>query len=145
MTIAKRLILLLAVPLLIILGIGLSTRQEMGRIEESTRYMAESRVVALARIGDITRKFAEMAVSTRNSILETDPSLRSAAQAKADAARIEVRLLLDDYAKNRVGSVKGGQYLHEFQMICEEWISNVDEAKVGGGLRTHRRSQVDSG
>ncbi len=130
MTIAKRLILLLAVPLLIILGIGFATRKEMERIEESTRYMAESRVVALARIGDITRNFAEMAVSTRNAILETDPSRRSTAQAKADAARIEVRLLLDDYQKNRVGSIKGGNYLHEFQKICEEWIVKMDEAKA---------------
>jgi signal transduction histidine kinase/CheY-like chemotaxis protein/HAMP domain-containing protein len=130
MTIAKRLTLLLAVPLLIILGIGLATRQELSRIETSTRYVAESRVVALARIGDITRKFAEMAVSTRNSILETDPSLRAAMQAKADAARIEIRLLLDDYGKNWVGSAKGGEYFHEFQEVCEEWMVKVDEAKA---------------
>jgi signal transduction histidine kinase/CheY-like chemotaxis protein len=129
MSIAKRLIILLAVPLLIILGIGFSTRLEMNRIEESTRYMAESRVVALARIGDITRKFAEMAVSSRNSILETDPSLRAAMQAKADASRIEVRLLLADYAKNRVGSTQGVMFLREFETICEEWIVKVDEAK----------------
>ena len=130
MTIAKRLTLLLAVPLLIILGIGFATRQELSRIEDSTRYMAESRVVALARIGDITRKFAEMAVSTRNSILETDPALRAAMQAKADAARTEVRWLLDDYRKNWVGSARGGAYLNEFQTICEEWIAKMDEAKA---------------
>ena len=130
MTIAKRLILLLAVPLLIILGIGLATRQELNQIESSTRFVAESRVVALARIGDITRKFAEMAVTSRNAILETNPALRNDQQTKADAARIELRLLLDDYGKNWVGSAKGGEYFHELQVVCEEWMTRMDEARA---------------
>lgn len=65
MTIAKRLIFLLAVPLAVILAIGLATRMEIKQIEESTRFVPESRIVALARIGDTSRTYAEKAISTR--------------------------------------------------------------------------------
>jgi CHASE3 domain sensor protein len=47
-TIAKRLTILLAVPLLIVIGIGIILRQQMGRIKERTRFVAESRASALA-------------------------------------------------------------------------------------------------
>ncbi|NQX01133.1 MCP four helix bundle domain-containing protein, partial [bacterium] len=130
MTIAKRLILLLAVPLLIILGIGFATRQEMNRIEQSTRYVAESRIGALARIGEITRQFAEMAIFTRSSILDPNPAVRVTAAAKGDAARTEVLRLLDDYGKNWVGSVRGGEYLRDFQTTTDEWIAKTTEAKA---------------
>ena len=49
MTIAKRLMILLAVPLLILIGIGILTRQQMARIEERTRFVAESRIAALTQ------------------------------------------------------------------------------------------------
>jgi hypothetical protein len=54
------LILLLAVPTPDHPWNRPATSPGKGRIEVGTRYMAESRVVALARIGDITRKFAEI-------------------------------------------------------------------------------------
>ncbi len=130
MTIAKRLTFLLAVPLAVLLAIGISTRLEMRQIQESTRYMAKSRVVALARIGDISRSYSEMAIFTRNSITEPDTALRMISQTKGDAARAEVKRLLDDYERNWVGSVRGGQYLREFQTVSNEWMARMDEVKI---------------
>jgi CHASE3 domain sensor protein len=46
MTIARRLIVLLAVPLLILLGIGVFMHDQLRRIEDRTRFVAESRVGA---------------------------------------------------------------------------------------------------
>ena len=51
MTIARRLIVLLAVPLLTFFGLGLFMRAQLARIEDRTRFVAESRVIALARLG----------------------------------------------------------------------------------------------
>ena len=95
MTIAKRLIFLLAVPLAVLLALGFTTRQEMNQVEASTRYVAESRIIALARLGDISRAYAEMAISTRISILDTDTPTRMVAQTKSNAARAEVKRLLE--------------------------------------------------
>ena len=80
MTIAKRLVLLLAVPLLVILSLGVATRMEMARVEQSTRFVAETRVVALARLGDISRTFADMRVAIRGFLLDPDPAVRAAAR-----------------------------------------------------------------
>ena len=80
MTIARRLMILLAVPLLILIGIGIITRQQMARIEERTRFVAESRVVALARLGNISRTFAELRVNVRSFLLATEESARAAAR-----------------------------------------------------------------
>ena len=53
MTIARRLVLLLAVPILALLAMGVFTRMELGRIETSTRFVAESRIAALATLGNL--------------------------------------------------------------------------------------------
>jgi len=47
-TIAKWLTILLAVPLPIVIGIGIIRRQQMGRIKERTRFVADSLAAALA-------------------------------------------------------------------------------------------------
>ena len=46
MTIARRLILLLAVPLLAFLAMGAFTGLELARIETSTRFVADFRIAA---------------------------------------------------------------------------------------------------
>jgi hypothetical protein len=53
MTIAKRLILLLAVPLL---GFGIFTRLQLERIEERSRLVAQSCIDALATLGNFSQK-----------------------------------------------------------------------------------------
>ena len=130
MTIAKRLILMLAVPLLIILGIGLVIRQEITRIEERIRFVAESRVIALARIGDISRTFAELRVSIRSFLIDPDPAVRATALANDLAARTELKRLLDDYAEKWVSTPKGGLYLNEFRTLSTEWLAKTDQIKA---------------
>ena len=63
MTIAKRLIFLLAVPLMALLGLGIFARVQLARIEERSRFVAESRIVALATLGNVSRNFAELRVN----------------------------------------------------------------------------------
>src|SRR5436190_8526735 len=101
MTIARRLIVLLAVPLLILLGIGLFTRIQLLRIEDRTRFVADSRVPALARLGDISRSFTELRVILRSHLLATDDVTRAQARQAFDAARLELSRLLNDYADTR--------------------------------------------
>ena len=84
MTIAKRLIILLAVPLLILLGIGIFTRQQLANIEERTRFVADSRVVALARLGDISRSLTELRVNVRSHLLATNVAGRTSARTLFD-------------------------------------------------------------
>ena len=127
MTIAKRLIILLAVPLLILVVIGIFTRQQLAHIEERTRFVMESRVVALARLGDISRSFAEMRVSVRGFLLAEDATMQAKARATYDKSRGELNLLLEDYADKRVSSDKGRRLVNDFRTMSRVWISGADE------------------
>ena len=82
--------ILLAVPLLILIGIGVVTRQQLARIEERTRFASESRVAALARLGDISRSFAEMRVDLRSFLLATNAAQKANARKEYDIDRAEL-------------------------------------------------------
>src|SRR4030095_16012283 len=127
MTIAKRLMILLAVPLLILIGIGIITRQQMARIEDRTRFVAESRIVALARLGDISRNFAEMRVNVRSFLLATNAAQKAAARKEYDIDRAELDRLLIDYADKRSTSDKGRRFLNDFRRLSQEWMTEAEE------------------
>ena len=146
MTIAKRLILLLAVPLLILCGIGVFTRLQLGRIEEDARFVTDSRVVALARLGDISRSFAEMRVNVRSLLLAADAPTQAKALAAYGVSRDEMNPLLEDYADRRVSSEKGSRFVREFRDLSREWMAKADEviALVAAG-RKDAASAIVSG
>ena len=56
-TIAKRLVLLLAVPLLALAGLGVFSRLQLANIETRSRFVAELQVPSLATLGNISRAF----------------------------------------------------------------------------------------
>ncbi len=128
MTIAKRLIVLLAVPLLILLGIGLFTRYELLRIEDRTRYLAETRVVALARLGDIARTVAELRVNLRSHLLATTQDGRAAARALFDEDQAELTRLLRDYADKRITSEQDRRLLNDYRSLSQEWLGGAEQA-----------------
>ena len=87
MTIAKRLSILLAVPLLALLGLGVFNRVELSKIEERSRFVAESQVPSIATIGDMSQNFAELRVNVRSYLLATNQADRAkAASASSPAA-----------------------------------------------------------
>ncbi len=127
MTIAKRLLILLAVPLLILSGIGVITRQQLDRIEERTRFAAESRVVALARLGDISRSFSELRVNVRSFLLATNAAAQAGARALYDEDQAALNQLLTDYADKRVTGDQGRRLLNDFRTLSREWMVGADE------------------
>ena len=76
MTIAKRLVLLLAVPLLVLAGLGVFTWSQLTTIETRSRFVAELQVPSLAALGNISRAFAELRVHLRNHVLATSEAER---------------------------------------------------------------------
>jgi two-component system sensor histidine kinase/response regulator len=127
MTIARRLLILLAVPLLILVGIGIITRQQMDAIEESTRFVAESRVVALARLGHISRTFAELRVNVRSFVLAPDPAAQAIARKAFDEDRVELERLVEDYADQRIASDQGRRMLDDFRTMSRDWLAGADK------------------
>ena len=80
MTIGKRLIILLAVPLLILVGLGIFVRTELTSIEGHTKFLAQTQIGSLATLGNISRATAELRVSLRNYLLAKEKSDQDRAQ-----------------------------------------------------------------
>jgi hypothetical protein len=79
MTIAKRLILLLAVPLVALLGLGVFTRHQLSDVEERARFVSETQIPSLAVLGNVSRTFSELRINVRSHMLATNDSPRARA------------------------------------------------------------------
>src|SRR3954469_22978780 len=80
MTIGKRLIVLLAVPLVGLLALGILARIQLSKIEDRSRFVADSQLASVAVLGNISIRFAEIRVNLRSFVLANDESQRAAAR-----------------------------------------------------------------
>jgi signal transduction histidine kinase/CheY-like chemotaxis protein len=127
-TIAKRLIVLLAVPLVALSGLGLFARLQLAQLEARSRFVAESRIVALATLGNLSRGFSELRVNVRGYLLAMDDGQRKAARAAFDEDERDVNSLLQQYADRLVLGDKERRLLAEFQALSRDWIADAKQA-----------------
>ncbi len=125
MTIATRLIILLAVPLVALLGLGVFTRLQLAKIEAQGRFVAESRIEALATLGNLSRSFSELRVNLRSHLLGANDAERAAARALFNEDEADVNRLLQEYADDLVLGDKGRRLLDEYQTLSREWIAGA--------------------
>ena len=81
MNLAKRLALLLAVPLAALLALGGLLDVQLRSIEDHGKFVADLQLPSVASIGTITRKHAELRVDVRDYLLA--PGDKERAQALA--------------------------------------------------------------
>ena len=128
MTIGKRLLILVTVPLLALLGLGVFTRLRLAQIEASSRFVVESRIVALAALANLSRSFAELRVNVRSHLLAVDDAQRAAALAEFDGDEQDVDRLLRQYADRLILDDKERRLLGEFELLGREWITRARQA-----------------
>src|SRR5262245_16725402 len=102
MTIGKRLLLLLAVPLIALLGFGIFARIQLSRIEERSRFVSESQLAAVAVLGNISQSFAEIRINLRSFLLAVDENQRGDARAAFDEDDRTLSQLLQQYGESFV-------------------------------------------
>jgi two-component system, sensor histidine kinase and response regulator len=125
MTIATRLLALLTVPLLALVGLGLFTAVQLANIEARSRLVAESRIAALATLGNLSRAFAELRVNVRSHLLATNDARRATARNLFEEDEREVNRLLRQYADHLVLDDTDRQLLSEFQALSREYIAGA--------------------
>src|SRR5688572_61882 len=122
MTIGRRLFLLLTLPLAGLIGLGLFTALQLASIEDRSRFVAESRIAALATLGNLSRSFAELRVNVRSHMLASTPERRAAARARFDQDDREVSRLLREYADHLVLGDRDRRLLTEYQALSREYV-----------------------
>ena len=69
MTIGGRLSLLLALPILVLTGVGGLTLYQLHEIQQKAKFVGELQIESLAAVGDISRRLTQMRVGLRDSLL----------------------------------------------------------------------------
>src|SRR4051812_6165060 len=132
MTIGKRLIILLAVPLVALAALAVFTRQQLSDIERSSRFLTESRTVALADVGNLSRSFSELRVNLRTVVLATTDAQRNAARAAFDEDAQDVSRLLRGYADRLVFDDTDRRLLREYEGLSREWMTSAAQIMTLG-------------
>ena len=122
MTIGKRLIALLAVPLVGLLALGILARLQLSTIEERTRFVAESQLASVAVLGNISRRFAEIRVNLRSYLLATDQRDRSTALAAFDEDDQALTRLLQQFGDSFVTDERNRRLVGDFRTLSQQYI-----------------------
>lgn len=128
MNIAKRLVLLVAVPLAALAGLGVLTRYQLERIEQRARFAAESRIHALATVGRLSRAQSDLRLNVWSYALATTATERADRSTAFTRAEAEFTRLLQLYADSLVFSDEGRVLLASYQRIGPEWIREARRA-----------------
>ncbi len=127
MTIARRLTLLVAVPLLILMGLNLFTRFNLTEIETRSRFMATTQIGSLAALGNISRDFEELRVSVRAHLLGRDKGEQEKSRESFDASKATLIQLLRKYADTLVSDEKDRRLLDEYRDLSLQWIAGAEK------------------
>src|SRR4249920_2888345 len=121
MTIARRLILLLAVPLVILVALGALSFVELARIERRGRFVVRYQVESLAALGNITRNQGELRIAVRDYVLSSDPAGRQTARSAFEKGSAELSRRLQEYSTALVSEERDGKLLEEYRKSSDEW------------------------
>jgi two-component system sensor histidine kinase/response regulator len=127
MTIARRLILLLAVPLAALVGLALFTRLQLARVEEQSRFTADTQIVSLAMVGNIAQSYSEMRVNVRRHLMATN-ALQCAVAASAFREREQaLAKKLQEYGDALITGDRDRRLYTDYQGLSREWIKGAHE------------------
>jgi signal transduction histidine kinase/CheY-like chemotaxis protein/CHASE3 domain sensor protein len=127
MTIARRLALLLAVPLLALVGLGVFARWQLTTIETRSRFVADLQIPSLATLGNISRTFAELRVHVRNHVLATSEAERASVRATFERDEAELGRLLDLYERNLISDDQDRRLLNDYRHQYRDWLDQVKQ------------------
>ena len=127
MTIAKRLVLLLAVPILALLALGVFTRLQLTSIENQSRFMADLQIPSLATLGNISRAYAELRVHLRNHVLATSDAERAKVRSAFDQDEAVFGRLLDDYERRLISDDRDRRLLNDYRTQYRVWLKRANE------------------
>ena len=134
MTIAKRLTLLLAVPLLVLAVLGLFMAYQLNHIEFKNKFVG-IQIESLAVMGNISQCLTEMRVSTRTYFLTQDKDEQARAEKTVRQNAAELKRLLARYGDSLVSDDKDRRLFTEVVDLSHQWSVRGSETDSAFGVR----------
>ena len=146
MTIAKRLTLLLAVPLLVLAVLGLFVWYQLNHIEIKNKFVGVQ-IESLAVIGNISQCLTEMRVSTRNYFLSEDKDEQARAEKAVLQNAADLKRLLARYGDSLVTGDKDRRLFNDVLDLSRQWSVEAHKLMVfsASGKRSDGLSLLLSG
>ncbi len=135
MTIAKRLVLLLAAPILVLIALSAVLVYQLNDLDKKSRFVVEYQVESLSVLGNISKHITEMRVALRTLALADDPAQVTEAAALIRQKRLEVDQLLAEYGNKLISDQPDRRLFNEFVALNREWGSiseHVAERAITG-------------
>lgn len=126
MTIANRLIILVAVPLAVLIGLGTLSRVQLAEVESRVRYAADMQVKSLAALASISRGFTEMRVYVRSHLLARNEIEQSKAKAAFAEGKANLSRLLQHYGDALISDAQDQRQLLDFRILADQWIASAE-------------------
>src|SRR5262249_21489425 len=135
MTIARRLLILLTIPLATMLGLGAVMKVELDRIEERGRFVTETRIASLRTAATIIQTFAELRADVRGYLLADDPDGRLERQTSFEEKKVEAARLVRQYKDTLISDDRDRRLTSEVGDGVREWIAGAEHtmALAAGG------------
>jgi signal transduction histidine kinase/CheY-like chemotaxis protein/HPt (histidine-containing phosphotransfer) domain-containing protein len=120
-TIARRLTVLLAVPVVILILLGGLEIYQFEQIQKQTKFLGDVQVESLRALGKISGRITEMRVNLRNALLVERPATIELAKViQKDSA--ELSRLLDAYGDSLISDDQDRRLYIEFRRLSREWL-----------------------
>jgi signal transduction histidine kinase/DNA-binding response OmpR family regulator/CHASE3 domain sensor protein/HPt (histidine-containing phosphotransfer) domain-containing protein len=126
MTIARRLLVLLSIPLLALVGLGVFTMMQLQDIEKSSRFVADTQITSLGTAALILQNFEEMRSDVRSYLLADTPQSRAEMMATFERDRKELTDLLRRYEDTLIADDTDRRMLTEIRERVREWLGVAD-------------------
>ena len=123
MTIARRLIILVAVPLLLLVALGVYNRGQLEKINAESQYVAHTQIASLVTIGGISRSLTELRLCPRGYLLEVDGAGRNKVRSVFNANRATFTQEVRNYADHFVSDDTDRRLLNEVTAISGQYFA----------------------
>ena len=127
MTIARRLSVLLAIPLLALVGMGIFNRLQTADIETRSRFIAALQIPSLATLGDISRALEAVRVELRDYVLAVTETKRAAIKTDFERDEAELSRLLNHYEQQLISDERDRGLLDRYRNLHREWLVGARE------------------
>src|SRR4051812_353476 len=125
MNIAKRLGLLLTVPLAAFLTLGVIVDLNLRNIEKRGTNVADQQLPSVSAIGQIARKHAELRVDLRDVLLALGDKQRAGARAAFQEDERDLNRLLSLYGETLITDESNRQLLLDYRNLTGQWVAEA--------------------
>jgi PAS domain S-box-containing protein len=146
MTIAKRLALLLALPIVVLMALSGFFLYELTGIQKKSRFVSELQIESLAVLGNISSQLDNSRVELRNCLLAEDPSTTASAAKAFDEHAAELTKLLAHYGDSLISDEQDRRQYTEFREMNRDWMAEASSliSLASSGRRMEARAALFS-